>query len=246
MDMNDLLNSPIITYTAAIVGGALIGYVYKGVKSYGRIKATTNQIDSLVEELELVQKNMPSEEIIIKQLEVDRLKAETDFKKADFAVDLEKIANENKERERTVALQEREKARVYDVAEAEKKFERQLVLDKASQEAKEKEREFRLKFMSGITELKEQLKTYLDSFKTNGVDSEYINEREQYRKALVDDFIAKLHDDYLLIADEFCVSDEDRERIDGIVDFKFPLNRKKQIQIPKELKTLIELLGSTN
>jgi hypothetical protein len=218
--LETFVRSPEFILGATAIGSAVIGYITGKATSDGKIKLAEFDRDRYVAEQE-----------------TKRAAIELDRARESSKLDLERVRFENSDAELARMLEKIAREREYGQAD----------LDRKANEM-DRLRKHQLDMAARLAELKPVLESYLCNQlheDGNGADLEYLKTREEYRRELVAKWEKQMEEDGNSVFSEDIPMDEDKERINALVDMKFPLpNKQAQSRIPEEIKNLIDIVIS--
>ena len=109
----------------------------------------------------------------------------------------------------------------------------------------QQKREYKLQLIDKLKEgLSPVLNGYLDKIKETQqpLSGDLIKKRQEFRSELMESYLEGLDNDWNAYEEDYDINKEDQERIDRLVDAKFPIENIIQTQVPPEIKSLINLL----
>ena len=223
MELQELLNKPEAPY---IIGGAIavassfFGYIGGRLSSKKRFEYATMQHKERLSELEL-----------------EKEKARVTLEQEKNRAELTKLEYEEKERQ-----YQRDKEL------GEINHQRELLIENRKRQEQEKERAYKSAVLETIVkELSPIIKPYLEKVESeeNTINEEWLNERCNFRKKLVEDYFRLLqeNDDYEIYNEEFDIGEEDLERISRIVDAHYPLSDNSDAKLHPKVEKLIEQIS---
>jgi hypothetical protein len=212
----EFLRNPAVIYSTATLGALTIGYLIGKVRHGNRGVSTLVSVTN-EHDAEIARINA-NKDVEIKTLEVQKYELEC----SNTIVREEKLRNIKAE----------------DRQYADKKY--------------ENERMTRLQekviIAEKLAELKPVIESYLANLSGNTIDSEYLGKRRTFRAELVEEVLEHHRDNdglaYDIVEGNNVMDEDTLSSINEVIDAKYPLDEENIPQMPREIRTLSELLRS--
>jgi hypothetical protein len=225
--IKQIMQTPEIIYGAATaVATGILGY------TLGRMNSKTK--------IELAKTNR---DIEVAKLEVEGKSYELQRQQALVSVEMRRIELENAEGEHKRDLEKIALQRKYNLEDEGRKEKEATVEHERQKELLVNKHAYRLNLVEKLVSLKPEIAAYLDSIKKNQVSEDLANEnkRREYREQLAEEWRGEISDDLLDLNEDFDFNDMNN-RLDSLVDLRYPLRQTSQPRLPSELQGLIKLV----
>jgi hypothetical protein len=234
----NFMNSQESVYVAVTLGGAVVGatisYLANRLSSSKSLKSAELERDKVIS----------IEETKREQIGLEQLQAQN-------TIELKKLEYEHAQGEHERKLELMAKDREYKLEDKERT--RKIILENEELDRKRlfelriQERAHEVEMAEKLSTLKPLLIDYLCNLDQSNSEDKYLEERNKFRKELIEDVL----EDYeknedglmyqIITAERDAIGDDLLERINNIVDAKYPLNNN-QPKMPPELKKLVDLV----
>ena len=162
------------------------------------------------------------------------------YREMDHAEKLKRMENESLEEKNRQELKKLENE------EVEKEHIRKLQIDEIKRIEISADRKERQNLIAKILpEIKPSLDAYIADMKGHSNYNDLIKTREEYRRTLVDKFIAYIEtdEDNSIFSSNISIDNDDEEKIKKLIDLKFPISEIQYQELPGELRGLYNLVS---